>query len=242
MNKSLHKQSLVFTVVFIVIVIAGTLLRSPNTINFGSSIQEIDVDKVYKEISKNISSNNNIYLKRLDSLKNGEAVSNGGQPAYYVTLYPNGSIYKIIFNIAVKSDSNQYQVYQLSGGKFQKKAGSSIVLGKVGKVESIGNGNASLKDVLFMSKHIPIQQVAKEIGTSNMYQFHITKIYSEGEKIKTLNSNTIYHIALNGSIRRITNEEAEKLSAPFMEIEVARDDGNGKTTLSNVEILCDLNK
>jgi hypothetical protein len=244
MYKTLQKQSLVFTVVVVVIIIAGTLLRKPTIINLGSSIQSIDVDNIYKDISKNISAKDgdNIYLKRLDLLENGEAVLNGGQPAYYVTLYPDGSIYKIIFNIAVKNDNNQYLIYQVSGGKFQKKTEDGVLISKAGKAESIGNGNASLKDVLFMTKHIPVQQIAKEVGDSKMYQFHITGIYNEGESLKTLNSSKIYHMLLNGSVSKIANEDAKNLSAPFMEIEVECSDEKGKTALTNVKILCDLNK
>ena len=244
MNKSLQKQSMIFTIVFIMIVIAGTLLRKPNIINFGSSVQSIDVDNIYKDISKNISARDgdNIFLKKLDSLENGETVLNGGQPAYYVTIYPDGSIYKIIFNIAVKNDSNQYQIYQVSGGKFQKKTEGSALISKAGKAESIGTGNVSLKDVLFMTKHIPVQQIVKEAGDSKMYQFHITGIYNTGESLKTLNSSKLYHMSLNGSVNKIANEDVKNLSAPFMEVEVVCSDEKGKTASTNVKILCDLNK
>lgn len=244
MESPRQKQNIVFMSVLAIMIVAATMLHKPSTLKFTDKIQNIDAESVNDEIAKSLGagSNEDIYIKRLDATKKNNVIKNEGEPAFALTLYSDGSIYRMIFNIAYKGTNPQYTIYQVIGGSAEKKTNGGIVISKSGKLDEIGNDNIILKDILFSVKNINLKDIKEINGKSTLYTLKISGVYNSKGSLDLPNSKVYYLIDKQGKIAKLNIGEAATASKPLIMMPVYLSDNNGNIADSGVVLLVEVNK
>ncbi|MBS4537047.1 hypothetical protein GOQ27_01150 [Clostridium sp. D2Q-11] len=226
-----YKKVLIIGLLFITVTILINLTDDKQTFSISSNrISEFNTNEMMSKLTRklNIQNEEDIYITRMDVVSHGETEKFAGDYAFNISIEGN-KISRIIWNMAVKRSSNNYENYGVIITK------DKVTIHKSEDTNTIGDTEIKLVDAMDCIEKVTSENIINKWQNAHTYRFDITGIIDNENKLKNTKST---YIAKDDELFKYNeNEELVDFENKVIDLSLMFFNNNGQGNGSTISIL-----